>query len=410
MYDHGSNVASHNAHRAKHNSSILLNWRCRRRRTAAALVATQLTMSTTNLTNVMPTTPATHYPDSPSSIASRRSRSSRPGLGINKRSPLHHHHHSHQHHAHRKTSAFSARVAHSHPHRHHNTSGTHSHRHRCGGAPHHLSVHVHDYSPIPPHIHTHIRHPARRHPSLIKPFLVRAPRTPPSSPLLSKTPIFAAPQRPWTPATLSADDDASFFRSESGDHSCPPTSGMGASVNPKQAQRSSLRHAVRSLLSNITRRRQREDIDKEKEDESPLMTGLATGAPLRPHRSPGAESFTATSGRVMLEPSRSTSPPIRSSMMAVEGDDDSPVRPHLLLRPRTRRLPDRLVSRFSDSSEDSDESDDGHSMFSLSKQVAKQSFHPLLRGRKWSSAPSLVRRPLRVLSPPPERRGKSLDL
>lgn len=162
---------------------------------------------------------------------------------------------------------------------------------------------------------------------------------------------------------------------------------------------------MRSLLSNITWRRQREDDDLDDEGDAPPLAGLATGAPLRPHRSPGAESFYATSGRVALEPTRSSSPTPRNSTMTVE---DSPIRPHLILRPRTRRLPDRLVSRFSDSSDDNG-SDGGHSGFSLTKH-AKQSFHPLLRGRKWSSVPSLTRGPLQGHSPTPERRGKSLDL
>jgi hypothetical protein len=152
-------------------------------------------------------------------------------------------------------------------------------------------------------------------------------------------------------------------------------------------------------------RQKREDIDEE-EDEPPLL-GLTGGAPLRPHRSPGAESFHATSGRVALEPTRSSSPPVRMSVMAVE-DHDSPIRPHLIVRPRTRRLHDRLESRFSDSSADSES--DGVSIFSLSKHAKLAKQHPLMRGRKWSSAPSLNRGPLRALSVSNGRRGKSLDL
>ncbi|CAK9785004.1 unnamed protein product [Cutaneotrichosporon oleaginosum] len=210
-------------------------------------------------------------------------------------------------------------------------------------------------------------------------------------------PVSPRPPRPWTPLLIA--DDAVSVRST---RPCSPAFGP---AHPK-SQRRKLRHAVRSLLGNIIRR-QREDIDEEDEDEDePQLLGFTGGAPLRPHRSPGAESFHATSGRVALEPTRSLSPPVRMSTMAVDDDHDSPMHPHLIMRPRTRRLHDRLVSRFSDSSEDSES--DGVSIFSLSKH-AKQ-IHPLMRGRKWSSAPSLTRSTLRALSVSQGRRGKSLDL
>lgn len=356
---------------------------------------------TTPIMCTTPIMPTIHYTsaDSPLSVSPRRSRTFKHSNINTKRS---HPPQLHLYHAHRKTGAFTPRPTH--PHRLHNVSGTHSHRrHNVSGThPHrHHNVSGSRHLGDAPTIHTHIR-PRKRHQSFIKPF-ARAPRTPPSSPMLPKSFMPGPPQRPWTPMAL---DDGSSVRTRS---RLRDSTSQAYGQRAKESNRRTLRHAVRSLFSNIMQRRQRDDasgIEEVEEDEPPL-TGLTTGAPLRPHRSPGAESFLATSGRMALEPSRSTSPPARASIIT---EDYSPVRPHLIIRPRTRRLPDRLVSRFSDSSADTD-TDDGHSVFSfnLSKH-AKQSFHPLLRGRKWSSAPSLSRGPLRAVSPTFERRGRSLDL
>ncbi|GMK57681.1 hypothetical protein CspeluHIS016_0405150 [Cutaneotrichosporon spelunceum] len=342
-----------------------------------------------------------HCPDSPVSPA----RSSRMLRSPIKRSqPLP------QHHAHRKTSAFTRRQHNaSGTRRQHNASGTRrqlnasgtrrqfnaSGTRRCNNVSGTYSRHGNISGPPPLSIHTHIPHPRTRHSSLIKPFLVRAPRTPPSSPLLTRTPRLQPPPRPWTPLLIT-DDAASFVSSR-------PCSPALVNANPK-SQRRKLRHAVRSLLSNIMRR-QREDIEEDENEEASLR-GLTGGAPLRPHRSPGAESFHATSGRVALEPTRSSSPPVRMSVMAVPDHDSPTIRPQLILRPRTRRLHDRLESRFSDSSEDSE--GDDVSIFSLGKHAKQMA--PLMRRRKWSSAPSLSRGPLRALSVSHGRQGKSLDL
>jgi len=143
-----------------------------------------------------------------------------------------------------------------------------------------------------------------------------------------------------------------------------PSLGKGMPGQQGQGHRRTLSNKVRTLLVGLMhRRRGEEGFDEEEverhDDEGEGQgeqtgggQGLTFGAPLRPHRSPGAASFHVTT---KLTPTRSSSPPSRTASFVSR--DETP-QPHLIIRPRTRRGLRHHTERIKDEDDDDDEGDD----------------------------------------------------